>query len=47
MDALGIAASFFFVAYLIYWIIKNDGAADIKSQTGWLRMKPPKSDEEE
>ena len=47
MDALGIGASFIFVAYLIYWVLKNDGADSIKSQTGWLRMRASRTDDED
>ena len=44
MDSIGIGISIFFVVYLIYWLIKNDGASSIGAQTGLLKMK---ADDEE
>lgn len=33
------------VAFVMYWLVKNDGAPTIGDQEGFLRMMPPRDED--
>ncbi len=45
MGSLLFGCAILAIYYVFYWSIKNDKAESIADQTGFIRMKPPKSDQ--
>jgi len=41
MTSFALGAFIIFVIYVMIWSIRNDGAASIGEQTGFIRMRDP------
>jgi hypothetical protein len=39
IDQLSILMGICGILYLVFWIVKNDGAQSIQDQKGWLRLR--------
>ena len=44
MSSFALGAFIIFILYVIIWSIRNDGAASIGEQTGYIRMRDPSRD---
>jgi hypothetical protein len=41
MTSIALGVFIIFILYIMFWIIKNDGARSIGDQTGFIRMHDP------